>query len=167
MQVALSFLFDLRALGMNRHILEVRAARRTSQCCRRRSRRRGASAVEFALIAPILFLAIFLPMFEFGRTFMVSELITNAARCGCRLGVLPGNSNSAVTSAVNTNLSGQGISGATTTITVNGGSADVSTAVQGDTIKVAVSIPYSKVSWIPGQFLGSATITGSQTMAHE
>jgi len=98
---------------------------------------------------------------------MVSELIINSARSGCRLGVLPGNSNSKITSAVNTSLSGQGISGATTTITVNGASSDVSTAVQGDTINVTVSIPYSKISWVPGQFLGNKTITGTQTMAHE
>src|SRR3990172_1866136 len=116
-----------------------------------KSRRRGAAAVEFALVAPLLFLLIFLPMFEFGRGLMVSELVTNAARVRCRTGVLPATDNSDVTSAVNTTLSGQGITGATTTITVNGGSSDVSSAQLGDVITVTVSVPYSNVSWIPGQ----------------
>ena len=83
----------------------------------RKHPRKAAAAVEFAIVAPILFLCVILPTFEFGRGLMVAELVTNAARSGCRVGVLPGNSNSTVTSAVNTSLSDQGITGATTTVT--------------------------------------------------
>ena len=129
--------------------------------------RDGAAAVEFAIVAPLLFLVIILPTFEFGRGLMVAELVTNAARSGCRVGVLPGNSNSTVTSTVTTSLSDQGITGATTTITVNGGATDVSAASAGDTIKVTVSVPYNSNSWIPGQFLAGMTISGSQTMRKE
>ncbi|MBI3839438.1 MAG: pilus assembly protein [Planctomycetia bacterium] len=134
---------------------------------RQTSRRRGAAAVEFALVAPLLFLTIIIPIFEFGRGFMVSELVTNAARAGCRVGVLPGNLNSAITSTVTTNLSGQGVTGATTTITVNGGTGDVSAAVEGDSVSVTVSVPYTNNSWIPGRFLAGKSITGTQTMRHE
>src|SRR6266850_5882651 len=69
----------------------------------------GAAAVEFAVVAPLLFLVVILPTFEFGRGLMVAELVTNAARSGCRVGILPGNSNSSITSAVNTSLTEQGI----------------------------------------------------------
>ena len=131
------------------------------------SKRRGAAAVEFALVAPLLFLVVILPTFEFGRGLMVAELVTNAARAGCRVGVLPGNSNSVVASSVNTSLSDQGITGATTTITVNGGTTDVSAAKAGDVVKVTVSVPYNSNSWIPGRFLAGATISGSQTMRRE
>jgi Flp pilus assembly protein TadG len=133
----------------------------------RHSRRSGAAAVEFALVVPILFLTIVLPIFEFGRTMMVSELIANAARAGCRVGVLTGNANSNVTSAVDSILSSTGISGATTTITVNGASNDVSSALQGDSIAVTVSVPYNNISWIRGQFMAGRNISGSQTMRHE
>jgi len=133
----------------------------------RQKQRQGAAAVEFAIVAPILFLCVILPTFEFGRGLMVAELVTNAARCGCRVGVLPGNSNSTVTSTVNTSLSDQGITGATTTITVNGAATDVSAATAGDTVKVIVSVPYNSNSWIPGQFLAGISISGSQTMRKE
>jgi Flp pilus assembly protein TadG len=123
--------------------------------------------VEFAVVAPLLFLTILLPIFEFGRAFMVSELVTNAARSGCRVGVLTGNTNTSVTSAVNSALSNGGITGATTTITVNGNSVDVSTASSGDSIAVTVSIPYSSVSWVHGQFLSGVNLTGTMTMRHE
>ena len=132
-----------------------------------RHHRKGAAAVEFAIVAPLLFLVVILPMFEFGRGLMVAELVTNAARSGCRVGVLPGNSNSTVTSAVSTSLSDQGITGPTTTITVNGAATDVSAAKAGDTIKVTVSVPYNNNSWIPGQFLAGLSISGSQTMRKE
>jgi Flp pilus assembly protein TadG len=131
------------------------------------SRRDGAAAVEFALVAPLLFLCIVLPMFEFGRAMMVSELVTNAARDGARIGILPGNTNATVTSAINANLGAQGITGATTTITVNGASADVSTAAQGIPITVQVSIPYNNIAWTTGQFLGGLNLTGMQSMPHE
>lgn len=138
---------------------------------RRRQRlgraRRGAATVEFAIVTPLLFLVVILPTFEFGRGLMVAELVTNAARSGARVGVLPGNANSTVTSAVTTSLSDQGITGATTTITVNGAAADVSSAVAGDVVKVSVSVPYNSNSWIPGRFLAGATISGSQTMRRE
>src|SRR5262245_17176172 len=133
----------------------------------RKQRRRGTAAVEFAIVAPILFLVVILPTFEFGRGLMVAELVTNASRSGCRVGVLPGNSNSTVTSAVNTSLSDQGITGATTTITVNGAATDVGAATAGDTIKVTVSVPYNNNSWIPGRFLAGLSISGSQAMRKE
>lgn len=96
---------------------------------------------------------------------MVMEMLTNAARSGCRVGVLPGNSNTNVTAAVNNSLTS--VSGATTTVAVNGVTANCSTGNPGDSITVTVTTPYSSVSWIPGSFLSSKTLSGSQTMRHE
>lgn len=127
--------------------------------------RKAAAAVEFAIVAPFLFLTVIIPTIEFGRGFMVSEMLTNAARSGCRAGVLPGNSNANVTTAVNNSLTS--VSGATTTVAVNGTIANCNTATAGNSITVTVSVPYSSVSWIPGSFLPSKTLTGSQTMRHE
>ena len=46
-----------------------------------RGMRRGVAAVEFAIAAPVLFLFVF-AIFEFGRAFMVLDLLSNAARAG-------------------------------------------------------------------------------------
>ncbi len=131
------------------------------------SRRQGAAVVEFAIVAPLLFFCIVLPMFEFGSGMMVAELVTNAARAGARVGILPGNTNAAVTATVNSNLSAQGISGATISVLVDGTQADVSTGTIGTPITVTVSIPYSSIAWVPGQFLNGLNLTGTQTLPHE
>ena len=50
----------------------------------------------------------------------MSSLVCNATRAGCRVGVLPNKTNSDVAAAVDNLLKNQGITGYTTTITVNG-----------------------------------------------
>lgn len=118
----------------------------------------------------MLFLGLALPMIEFGRAMMGSEVACNAARAGCRAGVIPGASNATITSAVNALLSSEMVSGATTTIRVNGSVNDVSTALQGDTISVTVNIPYNSISWLPAGtsvYLAGKTITSTEVMRHE
>jgi Flp pilus assembly protein TadG len=123
--------------------------------------------VEFAFVAPLLF-AVILGIMEFGRGFMVSEMLTSAARAGCRAASLPGSTTSSATTVVNANL--PGITGTTVTMTVNGASANVSTAVSGDTIAVSVSVPYNSVSWLPtasSPYLSGITLSGQISMCHE
>jgi len=129
-------------------------------------RRRAAALVEFAVVAPVFFLVI-LAIVEVARLFMVGSLMTNAARSGCRAGVLPGKSNSDVSAAVTNALNNQGISGTTTTIQVNGTSQDVSTAQTGDIVTVTVTVPVGNVSWVPGTGSIPGTITGTYTLPHE
>ena len=50
-------------------------------------RRSGATVVEFALVAPVLFMFLF-GLIEWGRVVMVQQSLTNAAREGCRMAVL-------------------------------------------------------------------------------
>jgi hypothetical protein len=50
---------------------------------------RGAELIEFALIFPLLLLVV-LGIIDFGFTFQRYEVLTNAAREGARLAVLPG-----------------------------------------------------------------------------
>ena len=49
--------------------------------------RKGAAAVEFAIIAPLLFTIIF-GIIEFGLLFFDKQVITNASREGARYGIL-------------------------------------------------------------------------------
>jgi Flp pilus assembly protein TadG len=129
--------------------------------------RHGAAVVEFAVVAPLLF-ALALGIIEFGRAMMVLELLNNAARAGCRAGVLNGSSNTDVNSAITTALTGSGVNSPSTTIDVNGSQADVSTAQTGDTISVTVSVGADAVTWLPvPQFLGGKTLTGIVAMRRE
>jgi hypothetical protein len=50
---------------------------------------RGAELVEFALVLPLLLL-VALGILDFGLLFQRYEVVTNAAREGARVGVLPG-----------------------------------------------------------------------------
>src|SRR6184192_1684252 len=68
-----------------------------------RRSRRGAAIIEFALLAPVLFMLV-LGMIEFGRVLMVAQLLTDAAREGGRLAVVAGSNTDKVTSTVDSFL---------------------------------------------------------------
>lgn len=129
-----------------------------------RSRRRGAAAVEFAVVAPLLFLMVF-GMIEYGRMVMVQQLLTNASREGARVAILQSSENSDVEAAVIDKIGG--IIPVTTSdiaITPN----PVSSAVSGQTISVEVSINFSQVSWLPSPlFLGATQLSASTSMRKE
>jgi len=61
----------------------------TSRLPLRLCTQRGNALVEFALVLPLLLL-IFAGIVDFGFLFQRYEVITNAAREGARIGVLPG-----------------------------------------------------------------------------
>lgn len=129
--------------------------------------RAGTHLVEFALVIPVFFLFVF-GLIEIGRGMMVGSLVTNAARTGCRIGIVPGKTTSDVTAAVDGILQRQGISGYTTTVEVNGEKAkDVSAASSADTIRVTVSVPWANTSWLPGLSFIAGNVTGRFSMPHE
>jgi Flp pilus assembly protein TadG len=146
------------------------------QICRRQ--RRGAAVVEFAVVAPIFFILVF-GMIEYGRILMVEQVLTNASREGARVGVLdpPAGQNSLplVTTAVSNYLTAANITGATTTAYISADSgatwtqADPSTAAYGQMVKVKVSVPFTKISWLPHSFFGndSKTLQASTVMRRE
>ena len=61
---------------------------------------RGTALIEMAFTLPLL-LFISLGIIEFGRAFQTWQVLTNAAREGARVAVLPGISDSMVTARVN------------------------------------------------------------------
>ena len=107
------------------------------QICRKQ--RRGAAAVEFAIVAPVFFLLVF-GMIEYGRMVMVQQVLTNASREGARVGVLdpPTGQMSLpiVTSTVNNYLTSAGITGATITTVPS----EPSTATYGQSVTVKVTV---------------------------
>jgi Flp pilus assembly protein TadG len=151
--------------------LAVRCARHGHSCPRAvsagRATRRGAAAVEFAVVAPLLFTLI-LGSIEFGRVLMVGQLATNAARAGCRQGTMNGTTTDTIKSTVSTALTAGGVSGVSTSVTVNDQNVDASTAVTGDKITVQVTVSLSQNQWLPTPLFihgGSAVVTS--VMRHE
>jgi Flp pilus assembly protein TadG len=139
------------------------------RCDQHPQTRRGATAVEFAFIAPILFAVLF-AIIDFGRAMMSLDLLAHAARGGARVGVLANKSTDDIKTAANASLDSAGIdhTNATVDVTVNGNSVDASTAVTGDQIKVTVSVPFDKLTWLPSSwFMAGSTVSESVVMRRE
>jgi Flp pilus assembly protein TadG len=131
-----------------------------------RERRRGAAAVEFA-VCGIALVTLILGIFELSRLLMVQHQLTNAARVGCRTGIVPGKSNSDITTAVNNFLTTQSINTDTVTVQVNDNTGNVSNANSGDEVTVKVSVAVSTVSWVPVLRYFNGTLTGQYTLSRE
>lgn len=129
-----------------------------------KKRRAAAAAVEFAVVAPLLFLLV-LGMAEFGRMLMVQQILTNGAREGARKAVLPGSTDADVQGTIDSYMSNASISGHTRSI-----SPSATTATAGTQITVTVSVPYNNVSWLPVGNLGwfkDKTLNASVVMRKE
>jgi Flp pilus assembly protein TadG len=121
---------------------------------------KGASAVEFAIILPVLLLVLF-GIIEFSIAFYDKAMITNASREGARAGIVFRASpltNVEITDIVNNYLSDNLITFSGTSvpdITVT--PVDTSTLTMGDPLTVTVSYPYNYYV-LPGFVAG---LTGS------
>jgi Flp pilus assembly protein TadG len=107
--------------------------------------RRGAAAVEFGLILPVL-LAILLGILDWGWVFFNQLTINNAAREGARRGAVQNDSSTASSTAQSTAssyITGSGLSGATVTVT---GPSDASPVV---TVNVAMNPFTPLVGFVP------------------
>jgi Flp pilus assembly protein TadG len=125
-------------------------------------RRTGAAVVEFAVVAPVLILVL-LGMIECGRMIMVQQALTSAVREGARTASVDGTSSAAIES-VNEFLAGAGVRGSN--VAVNLGSAGA--VAHGQPITVTVSVPFSKVSWLPNPFfMKNLTLSSTATMRRE
>jgi Flp pilus assembly protein TadG len=128
---------------------------------RRTFTRSGAVVAEFALIVPFLVVCLN-GMAELGQAMLVRQTLNDAARKGCRTGILPNRASSDIINDVNNILSDNNMpttgSSATVTILVNGQPLDASTAGRGDQISVKVSIPFSSVAWTMPIFLSGNSV---------
>lgn len=131
--------------------------------------RRGASALEFALVLPIFLLAL-MGILEFGRAVMVKQIITNAAREGARKAILPGAQNTSVTTLVGNYLDGAGINAPSRTVTIKdaaGNDLDIFNAPSKSPIHVKVTVPFSEVSLGLTAWLGNNTLSATVIMRKE
>lgn len=118
------------------------------------------------MVAP-LFVALIMGQFETSRLGMVSQLLTNAAREGCRVAVIEGSTAAQVQSRVNLMLSGSNVSVGTVTPTCSS-PYTWTTAPKGTPITLSLSVPYSQVSWLGvPYYLKDATVRASATLSSE
>ena len=128
-------------------------------------RRRGASMVELALTLPI-FLTMTVGIIEFGRGFMVQQMVTNAAREGARHGILPGAKNSDVEAKVKEYLATGSIDPAVVQVAVT--PSDLQAAKTGAQVRVNIEINYRDVTWMPVPwFMGNTRLSGDTVMRRE
>jgi Flp pilus assembly protein TadG len=133
---------------------------------------RGAELVEFALTFPILLL-VCMGIIDFGLLFQRYEVLTNAAREGARVSVLPGYTAADVQLRVNQYLQGTSLSPATVNTTV--GAPQTLAVGAGNCISVMpVTVSYVHnylfVGGIMSYFgsnLGSRTLTATASMRNE
>jgi Flp pilus assembly protein TadG len=99
---------------------------------------RGQAVIELALTLPLLLLVV-LGIFDFGFMFQRYEIVTNAAREGARVGVLPGYSTTDAANRALNYLDAGGLGGASIT-TVASGSCNTSRAIAADTRCAAATV---------------------------
>jgi Flp pilus assembly protein TadG len=138
-------------------------------------RERGAALLETAIALPIVML-IAVAIIEFGAAFQTWQVLTNAAREGARLAVLPSTNEAAVTDRVQAYMEAGSLRAAddadididqNTTISIGAGTASAS--------RVEITYPYEFVALnpvarivVPDTTLGEAlTMTATATMRNE
>ena len=127
----------------------------------RKSRQRaGATLVEFAIVAPLLFLFFFAAM-EFCRVAMIRHTADNAVYEGCRVGIVPGATAGEVNAEATRILSSLGVT--------NVGIDVVPSKLDRDTeeVTVRITVPLDDNSFVPNQFFSGRSITRELTLRRE
>jgi Flp pilus assembly protein TadG len=142
---------------------------------RLRRDQRGAALLEMAFTLPLLLL-ISVSIFEFGRAFEVWQVLTNAAREGARVAVLPGISDAMVTARVQ-QYADAGVldAGVTPTVTIQRNSTISYGSGTASGSKVTVTYPFKFIVLqdvvrlvVNGSTVGAPfTMAASATMRNE
>ena len=114
--------------------------------------RTGASALEFALVAPALIILVF-GLMEWSRFEMIRQVSSTAAFAAARVGTLPGSTEAEMEQHVDDVLAVYAISNATRVGTITADEASVS-----------ISIPMAQNSWFIKKLFGSMTIQRDFTL---
>ncbi len=124
------------------------------------AKRRGVTAVEFAMVSPIVFM-MFFAAFEFCRVAMIRHTADNAVYEGARRGIIPGASANDARNQAEFVLNTIGVNSANITVTpatINKETPDVT---------VRVRIPLDGNSFIPLRFFGGQSVDREITMHRE
>ena len=129
---------------------------------------RGAELIEFALVLPLLLFLIF-GLVDFGFMFQRFEVVTNAAREGARMAVLPGYATADVTARVQSYLTTAGVAAnsvnssvSVTNVTIPAGAG---AALPGKRVQVTYASPYIFIGPLAGWFGGTFTTANLTAVA--
>ena len=131
-----------------------------------RNRERGSAMVETAICIPLL-LVLMVGIFEVGRAYETWQVLTNAAREGARVAVLPSGSAADTTALVRQYMStGQLTKSATASVVINeGASIDVNgTPVSASMVTVDYPFEFIMLQPIVRLVAPGATVGGPITM---
>ena len=153
----------------------VKQHKTNSRCRFSNWRRRGAAAVEFAVISPVLLLTA-IGIVDVGQYASVGQIVNNASREGARvairadtasaseveaavsaymLGALPGMSPDTIDNALDVSV--------TDTYAMISGD-DMTNLESGYQVSVQVTFDYQSVRWAPSGFFGSNTVVQTTTV---
>jgi Flp pilus assembly protein TadG len=124
---------------------------------------KGAVAVEFALVLPLLLLLVF-GVLEFGLIMSAKGVITHASREGARLGVVycnPRKTPAEITACVQAYLNTAGIYDATINVTPGASSGDLLT------VKVAYTYQFMVLPRLVESLTGELNLTAETVMRME
>ncbi len=124
------------------------------------ARRRGATAVEFALTAPVFFLFL-LASFEFGWTNVMRHTADNAAYEAARHAMVPGATAAEARDKANSILAIVGARDADITV-----SPSVLT-IDTRQVTVTIDVPLDRNTLIMPRFMGGRTVRASSTLSTE
>jgi Flp pilus assembly protein TadG len=128
---------------------------------RRARNERGAALLEMALTLPLLLL-VCVGILEFGRAYQTWQVLTNAAREGARVAVLPGTTQSDVTTRVRQYMSaGQLPNAATATVAIDGAQTVSIGAGTASASQVTVTYPFDFIVLDPIARLATGRGTGT------
>ena len=136
---------------------------------------KGTALLETALTLPLL-LAVAVGIFEFGRAYQTWQVLTNAAREGARVAVLPNSSAAVATTRAKAYMTaGQLANAATATVAVTAETLDLGGGTTAGASRVTVSYPFQFIALQPvvqllvkGSTVGAPlTMTASAVMRNE
>ena len=128
---------------------------------------KGAALVEAAVVIPLL-LFVSVAIFEFGRAYQTWQIVTNAAREGARVAVLPTATTSGVQQRVRDYMqTGQLSRWSTATIIVDSGATLTINGATAPASRVTVNYPFTFLVLQPvaNLVVGSTTLGGALTMS--
>ncbi len=125
-----------------------------------RKQRRGATAVEFAITAPVFFLFL-LAAFEFGWLNVLRHTADNAAYEAARAAIIPGATAADAQAKADSLLNIVGARSTKVTISPNPVTVDT------DEVTVSIEVPMNKNGLIVPRFTGKTTLVASSTLRTE
>lgn len=122
--------------------------------------RRGVTASEFAIVAPLLFF-FFFGAFEFCRVAMIRHTADNAVYEACRFGMIPGATTGETEAEARRVMGTLGVRNVTVAVDPPQITRDT------EQVTVRVEVPLDKNSFVPNQFVAGRTIVRELSLRRE